>query len=31
MSMNLENKFQGEIDEMTRKHDNLMNQRENEM
>ena len=29
--MNLESKFQGEIDEMTRKHDNLMNQKEGEM
>lgn len=31
MQKNMENKFQGEIDEMTRKHDNLMNQKENEM
>jgi hypothetical protein len=27
----MENKFQGEIDEMARKHDNVMNQKENEM
>lgn len=27
----MENKFQGEIDEMTRKHDNIMNQKEGEM
>ena len=31
MQKNMENKFQGEIDEMTRKHDNLMNQKEGEM
>lgn len=31
ISKNMETKFQGEIDEMTRKHDNLMNQKENEM
>lgn len=31
IAKNMETKFQGEIDEMTRKHDNLMNQKENEM
>lgn len=31
ISKNMETKFQGEIDEMTRKHDNLMNQKESEM
>ena len=31
MQKNMENKFQGEIDEMTRKHDNLMHQKEGEM